>query len=111
MKIDFLTKSIEMTQTTLKRASRYGTPEYDELRAILKDFPEYQIEVIRRSVPRTCVGITYTAMAAYTMTSEAATAAMDEFRKLRTLGANYAQIKKWFLNRFPDFMNPVHPAA
>lgn len=106
MKINFSSKSIEMTQTTLKRASQYGTPEYHELRAILKDFPDYQVEVIRRAAPTSFSGLTYATMETYiSFTGDAA--AQEEFRQLRSLGANYARVKQWFMMRFPEFCTPA----
>lgn len=104
MKINFLTKSIELFQTELKRASQYGSPEYHELQAILKDLPDYQIEVIRRVTPRSYCSLTYEAMEAYVAGSELA----EEFRMLRDHGVPYAQIKQWFLSRTQETM---HPAA
>lgn len=103
MKINFNSKSIEMNQTTLNRASHYGTPEYAELRAILEDFPTYQVQVIRRHAPKSYVGLSYADMEAYIETCEESASAMEEFRTLRALGSHYSTIKKWFLYRFPTY--------
>ncbi len=45
MKIKFLEKEIEVTKTFLKKASTFGTHEYEMLIKAMVDLPQFKIKV------------------------------------------------------------------
>ncbi len=45
MKIKFLEKEIEVTKTFLKKASTFGTREYEMLIKAMADLPQFKIKV------------------------------------------------------------------
>ena len=102
MKINFMEKSILATKNELNKAKVYGSKEYHELLAIIKDLPDYQIVV--KPAPRRRAHVkspTYDFMAAHLSFSESTEALYEEFLQLRRAGCNYNQIKKWFMMQFP----------
>lgn len=102
MKIDFMEKSILVTKSELNKGSVYDSKEYHELLAITKELSDYQI-VVKPAPRRAHVkSPTYEFMAAYLSSNESAEPLYEEFLQLRRVGYNYNQIKKWFMEKFPD---------
>ena len=108
--IEHCVRTIRTTENFMKAASRFGSPECQMVMELRKAFPDYSLEVkaTRKSAPTSYGGLTYSFMESYIQMQDNRTELMDEFASLRMLGINYPQIKKWFLNRFPEF---THTAA
>ena len=112
MNANLLTKKIEMTKTEAKAAGKPNTAEYNTLLELMKNFPGYQIEIVKsaKKVDR-FKGLDYDYMEDYIKSHKSEL--LETFYELRGLDkdgkkvgmaatATYGEIKMWFLNQFPD---------
>lgn len=106
MKVNFEERMIEITKAEAKRASQYGSSEYHQLLAITTDLPTFRIMIkpVRRNHS---TGISYVMMEHYLTRHEDADVLLKEFECLRRSGCSYGQIKKWFLQRCPEFCDAM----
>lgn len=105
MKIRFETKTIEVSKAFLNRASQFDSAEYMALRTATKELPEFAIVV--KAIPhprRTYQGLTYNQMESYISMMDADGTDLEHFQYLRQ-ECNYAVVKRWFMDRFPEFYN------
>ena len=114
MKINFESRTIEMTKAEAKEAGRYNSDKYNELKAIKADFPNFRI--VTKSATRrndTYKGLTYKYMEKYikdhTKEDDERRAEFDRLRgyedgKKNPLAetATYGEVKVWFLLKFPE---------
>lgn len=105
--------TIEMSKKYATNASRFGTPEYNELQQARRDYPNYRI--VTKSVKSgKCAysGLTYKFMEKYIKAhdDEEGTifaeyndlrAKSEEAMELGAESASYMEIKNWFLDKFP----------
>ena len=103
--IEHCVRTIRTTENFMKAARRIGSPECQMVMELRKAFPDYSLEVkaTRKSAPTSYGGLTYSFMESYIQMQDNSNKLLEEFASLRALGMNYAQIKKWFLSRFPEF--------
>ena len=107
-----MSKKIEMTKTEAKAAGKPNTAEYNTLLELMKNFPGYQIEIVKsaKKVDR-FKGLDYDYMEDYIKSHKSEL--LETFYELRGLDkdgkkvgmaatATYGEIKMWFLNEFPD---------
>ena len=45
-------RSIELTKTFAAASSKFGTPEYDQLQQVRRDYPNYKVVTIARKAPK-----------------------------------------------------------
>ena len=107
--------TIEMDKTTSKRASQYGTDEYNALQEVRTAYPTYSVAVINRKPDKgEYKGLTYEFMEKYIQAhDDEKKSIMNEYFTLRgeseeakAVGANaksYGEIKDWFLATYPAF--------
>lgn len=122
-KIDHSNRRIIMDRTFAKNAEIVGSLEYNQLQTCRKDYPNYT--VVRREIRKNPFqerygGLTYPYMEAYIMTHESketVNAVLEEFNEMLLISKGhskafrYPTIKRWFLQRYPDFaMFAVKPA-
>ncbi len=103
-------KTIEITKAFEKKASKYGTPEYDDLMAVKRDNPDFRV-VVRaiKTKKDTLKGLNYDFMKQYIERhDDENNTNMIEFVK-RTVKNNdnvktdtYGEVKKWFLETYPE---------
>ena len=107
-----MTKKIEMTKTEAKAAGKPNTAEYNTLLELMKNFPGYQIEIVKsaKKVDR-FKGLDYDYMEDYIKSHKSEL--LEIFYELRGLdkdgkkvgmaaAATYGEIKMWFLTQFPE---------
>lgn len=116
--------AIELTKAFEKKASQYGTPEYNELQAVRRDYPTYNVVVKRPAKRIGCFkGLDRDYMESYierkiekAEDSEAKTKYIEVLQKFYSLCgkdengedvdfaeiATYGELKKWFLYNFPE---------
>ena len=109
-------RSIELTKTFATASSKFGTPEYDQLQQVRKDYPNYKVVTIARKAPKTdkptFKGLTYEYMEKYIMAhDDEDQTIMNEYLALRgesdeadenlAESFNYQEMKDWFLDKFP----------
>ena len=104
-----------MDRTFAKNAEIVGSDEYNKLQACRQDYPDYT--VVRREIKRNpnqerYGGLNYNYMEDYIMTHESAEtvdAVLDEFNEMKLVSKGhsrafrYPTIKRWFLQRYPEF--------
>lgn len=122
-KIDHPNKRIVMDRAFAKNSLIVGSPEYNQLQACRKDYPDYT--VVRREIRRNpnqerYKGLTYRYMEDYIMTHESrdtVKAVLDEFNEMLLISKGhsrafrYPTIKSWFLDRYPEFAEFGMPTA
>ena len=107
-----MSKKIEMTKTEAKAAGKPNTAEYNTLLELMKNFPGYQIEIVKsaKKVDR-FKGLDYNYMEDYIKSHKSEL--LEIFYELRGLdkdgkkvgmaaAATYGEIKMWFLTQFPE---------
>ncbi len=108
-----MTKKIEMTKTEAKAAGKPNTTEYTALLEQMKNFPSYQIEIVKSAAKKIdrFKGLDYDYMENYIKSHDESK--LETFFELRGLdkegkkvgmaaAASYGEIKMWFLTQFPD---------
>ena len=107
--------TIEMDKTTSKRASQYGTDEYKALQEVRSAYPTYSVVVVNRKTEKgEFKGLTYEFMEKYIQAHDDEDKSKmktyftlrGESEEAQAVGANaksYAEIKDWFLDKFPAF--------
>ncbi len=111
--------TIEMNKTISKAASVYGTPEYNELQNVRRDYPTYRVVTVgRKATKNEYKGLTYEYMEKYIAKhDDDKQSKMTEYKMLRGMdedglnvdadSADYADIKEWFFQTFPE-INEYH---
>lgn len=106
-------RTIEMNKTYSKAASKFGSPEYQELQAARRDYPDYRVVTIaQKGAKSEFKGLTYDYMKEYIKKhDDAEHTIMNEFQMLRGLSdagkeadadaVDYSTIKDWFFQQFP----------
>lgn len=101
--------TLVITKTFEKKASKFGTPEYMELKEAKADFPNFKVVV--RTVKKereTYKGLTYAYMEKYIEKHDNNEDTMTEYKKMRNIdGENptsysFIEIRKWFLKKYPE---------
>lgn len=122
MKANLINKTIEMSKSEAKAAGRIGSEKFKELKKYQRAYPDYTICIIEAPKKKSQYsGLNYDYMEKYikncNKSDEEKEAIMKEFRTLRGLDvenhakcinvkvASYAEIKKWFLNKFSEIKN------
>lgn len=106
MKINFATKTIEVTKTFATKASRHGSEEYSTLLNAMRDLPDFAVAVKDTPVRRRCSmkGLTYEHMESHIAMVDSDGTLLEEFRYVRQNGG-YVVAKKWFLSKFSELYN------
>lgn len=107
------TRTIEVTKSFDKAASRFGTEEYDALMQARKDHPDYRVVV--KSAAKShehFKGLTYEFMEKYIASHDDDGENMAMFNDLRATSeeaqrygaeaASYGEIKAWFFKTYPE---------
>ena len=106
MKINFTTKTIEVTKTFANKASCFGSDEYTMLRTAIHDLPGFEVVIKAAPVRRrtSMSGLTYDYMASYIARVDKGGSIMQDFEILRQ-GCSYFEVKNWFTKLFPEVNN------
>lgn len=104
--------TLVITKKFEKAASKFGSPEYKELKEARADFPNFKV-VVRtvKQKKETYKGLTYEYMETYIKKyepKETREAVLKEFEdklfisECHSKGRRYPAIKKWFLEKYPE---------
>lgn len=113
MTINFKNRTIELNKTEAKKASQFGTDLYNQLVKAKADFPNFEVKIISNKSKRADAlkGLTYEFMDYY-VAEHANEEQLEEYGNLRErdeisgkASMTYGEIKKWFLNQFPEILN------
>ena len=109
IKINLLAKEISMTKATAKRASLFGTTEYQHLVQATKDFPDFQIKILSPK-PRegNNKGLTMPLMtklvAGMTNNDKSAMARFETVKeKYKETNFHFSKPKAYFLAEYPNW--------
>ena len=106
-------RTIELTKTFAITASKFGSPEYDELKAARLDNPSYKVvTIVKKTARPKFKGLTYEYMEKYiSRHDDEAKSIMSEYKALRAqteeaeealaVSASYSDIREWFFDKFP----------
>ena len=113
IKINSKNNTIEITKKFAVAAKRFGTPEYEDLQSVRRDYPQYRIEV-RTAAKKadTFKGLTINYMESYIQKHDNE----EMLKNFFTLcgkdedgsdlefapAASYGEIKKWFLDQHKE---------
>lgn len=104
--VDVMKKTISVSKSFYKKASVYGTNEYNELRNAVNDNPNFAIE-FKEIEKKTYGKLTIERMKEYIETqpnSESNLKEIDKVAKIaKAKGSKYPLTKKWFLAKFPEY--------
>lgn len=114
MTINFANKTIEMSKTESKEASKYGSNTYKELKNYLTDFPTYEIVIKNPPAKKDPYKkLTYAYMEKFIITyhqdlldtfNEKRGIYHDEKHELAT-PEHYIDVRDWFLAECPEIKN------
>ena len=106
-------RTIEITKTFATAASKFGSQEYNDLRAACNDNPNFKVvTIVRKTARPKFKGLTFKYMEAYIAKHDDENQSiMQEFKTLRAEteeaeealaeSASYCEIKDWFLAKYP----------
>ena len=113
MNANLFSRKIEMTKTEAKAAGKPNTTEYNTLLELMKNFPGFQIEIVKSAAKKVdrFKGLDTNYMENYIKSHKPEL--LETFYELRGLDANgkkvelaaaatYGEIKMWFLIQFPE---------
>lgn len=113
MYANLMTKKIVMTKTEAKAAGKPNTTEYNALLDLMKNFPGFQMEIVKSTAKKVdrFKGLNYDYMETYIKSHNSEL--LEIFYELRGLdedgkkvgmaaSATYGEIKMWFLTQFPE---------
>ena len=113
MNANLFSRKIEMTKTEAKAAGKPNTTEYNTLLELMKNFPGFQIEIVKSAAKKVdrFKGLDTNYMENYIKSHKPEL--LETFYELRGLNANgkkvelaaaatYGEIKMWFLTQFPE---------
>ena len=113
MYANLMTKKIVMAKTEAKAAGKPNTTEYNTLLELMKNFPGFQIEIVKSAAKKAdrFKGLDINYMENYIKSHKPEL--LETFYELRGLDANgkkvelaaaatYGEIKMWFLTQFPE---------
>lgn len=111
--INYSNNTIEVSATFLKKASKFGSAEYEELRKVRNTEPTFtvkEISIKRNSNKKTYNRLTFDAMIAHIefiekdeLNREKALNEMKEIKLYSSArGSSYPIVKKWFLSKYKE---------
>lgn len=113
MNANLFSRKIEMTKTEAKAAGKPNTTEYNTLLELMKNFPGFQIEIVKSAAKKVdrFKGLDTNYMENYIKSHKPEL--LETFYELRGLDADgkrvelaaaatYGEIKMWFLTQFPE---------
>ena len=113
VRINRNSRTIEVSKSFDKAASRYGSDAYNALQQVRKDYPDFAIVVKTvRTKADHFKGLTYDFMEKYIASHDDAEARMAAFNDLRATSdeavafgaeaASYGEIRAWFFKQYPE---------
>lgn len=111
-------RTIEVSKSFNTRASQYGTPEYNDLQNVRRDYPGFEVVVVAarkatKSNKPSFKGLTYDYMEKYILShDDEKHSTMTAYMNLRAMtteaeeacadALSYQEIKTWFLDKYPE---------
>lgn len=114
--VDFVSKQIIGTKTSLDKAKRYGTPEYNELCELMEAHPRFRVvtkNVQKNKSKQTYKNLDFKFIEKYISIQHDAEKIRREYEAVKTsaesLGRSvYPHVKRWFIERFSTEEKPFN---
>ena len=104
IKINYTKNTIEITKSFEKKAMVFASPEYKELIDAKREFPNYRIVITTNKGSNTFKGMDYKFMEEYIAKQVDAETRTQEFKRLlESKLVGYAEVKQWFVDKYPVF--------
>ena len=112
--VDFAGKKIIGTETSLNKAKRPGSAEYNELCELMEAHPHFKIvakKTKRNKSKQTYKDLNFTFIEKYISIQKEPEKVMQEYKAVKAsaegLGRSvYPHVKRWFIERFSNESNP-----
>lgn len=108
-KVDFAAKVITITKRFGKAAGVLGTPEFEVMQQLRKEYVDYKVQyktIERNENKQTYKHLTIDEMKRFLSTREDSQFALAQFARVENVVGNkkgkYAIIKKWFLKNYKE---------
>jgi len=120
MNIDYQGKVISMSTSEAKKAGKYGSEEFQELKELRAAAPDFPIVIVKAFRKRKSYDhLTYTDMETYIKEHDTKQSILTEFYLLcgrdadgnkmsRADTASYGAVKRWFLDQHPEIKNSAN---
>lgn len=109
-RIDYATNTLVMNYKFRDAAEIYGSPEYNIVQAIMKDYPNIKVSIKsgkEQKKPRDNKRLTYENMETYIKCFENADVLLERFNKVKKMSkpikSPYKYVSDWFVAQFPDY--------
>ena len=107
VKINAIAKTITVSKSFFKKASSYGSAEYEALRSAMNDNPGFKI-VFKTTERNDHNGLTFRVMEEYIMSQPNAEVNLKKFEAVKRIAKAknglYPLTKNWFLKTFSDYL-------
>ena len=118
-KVDHAARKIIISKDFARKASTIDSPEYDDLKQLREDFPNYKVKPKKNTLnpnKDTFKKLTYDVMRCFIATryenDNEQQGFLQQFDKILEFSKNqpgpYAYVKKWFLQNYPNYRD-YHP--
>ena len=106
--------TIEINKTVSKAASKFGTPEYNELQEVRRAYPTYHVvTVAKKAAKPKYKGLTFKYMEKYIAAHDNENKTImakfldlrgesDEAKAIGAMSAGYVEIQAWFFEQYPE---------
>lgn len=109
--VDFVSKQIIGTKTSLNKAKKYGSDEYNELCELMEAHPRFKVvtkKVKQNNSRHTYKALNFTFIEKYISIQPNGNELVREYNEIKQLAAVlnmsiYPYTKSWFLKKFPSF--------
>lgn len=106
--VDFVSKQIIGTKTSLNKAKHYGTPEYKELCELMEAHPRFRVvtkKVKKNTSKHTYKDLNYEFIENYISIQPRSEAIKKEYENIKKIAIDYnfsvySYTKSWFLKKF-----------
>lgn len=114
--VDFVSKQIICTKTSLNKAKHYGTPEYKELCELMEAHPRFRVitkKVKKSTSKHTYKDLNYEFIENYISIQSRSEEIKKEYEKIRKFAHDYnlgvyPYTKSWFLKKFGTEAEPFN---
>lgn len=104
MKINFVSKTIELTKTEASKSRKLNSTVCQELEALLAKYPSFNVIVAEnKKASSVFKGLGNEYMENYIKAHDESGEIMAEFLKLRNDHTAHGAMKKWFFEKYPQF--------
>ena len=99
--VNYVSKKIELSESFAKKAGTVGSTEYQILGSVKKEYPNYNLEVIKNK--KSVKGIDTNFMRNYIIKHDESAKLIEDFEQLVNNKVSYLEIKAWFVEKYPKF--------